>query len=153
MALAESMGGRCSPKPKRRFGHERGTGGIRPAQTGTQIDAPTYVKGHFFPVGGQLRQDRDEPLDEGKLLLGQGSGRATAMVGLPAADRQIVIKATTWVPADYRARPAAGSELCARKALIDLASDIALEDSDDLGLRTALFQTALHVGLGTGIRT
>src|ERR1035441_4304716 len=72
-------------------------------------DAPTYVKGHFFPVGGQLRQDRDEPLDEGKLLLGQGSGRATAMVGLPGADRQIVIKATTWVPADYRARPAAGS--------------------------------------------
>lgn len=118
-----------------------------------QNDAPTYVKGHFFPVGGQLRQDRDEPLDEGKLLLGQGSGRATAMVGLPAADRQIVIKATTWVPADYRARPAAGSELCARKALIDLASDIALEDSDDLGLRTALFQTALHVGLGAGIRT
>jgi len=45
-----------------------------------QIDAPTYVKGQLFPVGGQLGQDRDEPLDEGKLLLGQGSGRSTAMV-------------------------------------------------------------------------
>ncbi len=45
-----------------------------------QIDAPTYVKGQFLPVGGQLRQDRDEPLDEGKLLLGQCSGRSTAMV-------------------------------------------------------------------------
>jgi hypothetical protein len=41
----------------------------------------TYVKEQFLLVGGQLRQDRDEPLDEGKLLLGQASGRSTAMVG------------------------------------------------------------------------
>jgi hypothetical protein len=38
-------------------------------------------RGNFLQFGGQLRQDRDEPLDEGKLLLGQGSGRSTAMVG------------------------------------------------------------------------
>ena len=37
--------------------------------------------------------------------------------------------------------------------MIDLAGDVALEDPDDLGLGAALFQAALHVGLGAGIRT
>jgi hypothetical protein len=35
-------------------------------------------RGNFFQFGGQLRQDRDEPLDEGKLLLGQPSMNRTS---------------------------------------------------------------------------
>ncbi len=34
-----------------------------PFRTLHQSDAPTYVKGQLLPVGGQLRQDRDEPLE------------------------------------------------------------------------------------------
>jgi hypothetical protein len=46
-----------------------------------------------FAVGGQLGQDRDEPLSEGRLLLGQDSRPLNGDGGLPAADRQIVIRA------------------------------------------------------------
>jgi hypothetical protein len=46
--------------------------------------APMQMGRHWCPfgfgVGGQLGQDRDEPLSEGKLLQSQGSGRSTAKV-------------------------------------------------------------------------
>ena len=35
---------------------------------------------------------------------------------------------------------------------VDLAGDVALEDADDLALGATLFHSALHVGLGLGIR-
>jgi hypothetical protein len=38
--------------------------------------------------------------------------------------------------------------LAARQLVVDLAGDVALEDADDLGLGAALFEPALHVGLG-----
>ena len=105
-----------------------------------------------FGVGGQLRKDRDEPLSEGKLLQSQGSGRSNGEGGLAAAGRQIVLRATLWRQPIIGPGPLLASELCAREVVIDLAGDVALEDSDDLGFGAALFQTALHIGLGAGIR-
>ncbi len=105
-----------------------------------------------FGVGGQLRQDRDEPLSEGKLLQSHGSGRSNGEFGLAAAGRQIVLRATLQAPADYRARPAAAANYALGKVVIDLAGHVALEDSDDFGFGATLFQPTLHIGLGARIR-
>jgi len=39
-----------------------------------------------------------------------------------------------------------------REAVIDLAGDVTLEDSDDFGFGATLLQSALHIGLGARIR-
>jgi hypothetical protein len=68
---------------------------------GLQLKCPFRVAHAAGP-----RQDRDEPRNEGKLLLSQfpqpRSGQLPAATG-----RQIVLRATQRVPADSRARPVA----------------------------------------------
>jgi hypothetical protein len=56
-----------------------------------------------------------------------------------------------WTSAGYRARPTARSDLVARKVVVDLAGDVALEHAHDLKLRPALGGAAIDIGTSAGL--
>ncbi len=63
---------------------------------------------------------------EGKLLLGDKSSAACAGFGTRRRARQIVLRATPRVPADYGAMPAAAAALGPGQVAVELAGDVAL---------------------------